>query len=81
MLAKWLYWREGGSFRASIWLNVLRTSGSKRLKYSISDGNPEKVIEKLSKEAKYFYMDKDDKSDFIVFILDGNTLEIYESYR
>ena len=48
---------------------------------SLSDGNPEKVIEKLSKEAKYFYMDKNNKSDFIVFILDGNTLEIYESYR
>lgn len=48
---------------------------------SISDGNPEKVIEKLSKEAKYFYMDKNNKDDFIVFILEGNTLEIYESYR
>ncbi|WP_346899933.1 hypothetical protein [Clostridium sp. UBA7503] len=48
---------------------------------SISDGNHEKVIEKLSKEAKYFYMDKNNKDDFIVFILEGNTLEIYESYR
>ncbi len=48
---------------------------------SRSDGNPEKVLEKLSKEAKYFYMDKDNKDDFILFILKGNTLEIYESYR
>ncbi|GEM_PF-5268047 len=48
---------------------------------SISDGNHEKVIEKLSKEAKYFYMDKNNKDNFIIFILEGNTLEIYESYR
>lgn len=48
---------------------------------SISNDNPKKVIEKLSKEAKYFYMDKNNKDDFIVFILEGNTLEIYEAYR
>ena len=47
----------------------------------ISDGNPQKIIEKLSKEAKYFYMDKNDKSDFVIFILDGNKLSIYESYK
>ncbi|WP_346870753.1 hypothetical protein [Clostridium sp. UBA5119] len=52
-----------------------------RREISISDDNHEKVIEKLSKEAKYFYMDKNNKDDFIVFILEGNTLEIYESYR
>jgi hypothetical protein len=48
---------------------------------NIPDGNPQKIIEKLNKEAKYFYMDKNDKSDFIIFILEGNKLTIYESYR
>jgi hypothetical protein len=47
----------------------------------LSDGSPEKVIEKLSREAKYFYMDKNNKSDFVIFILEGNKLNIYESYR
>ena len=48
---------------------------------NIPDGNPQSIIGQLSKEAKYFYVDKNDKSDFIIFILEGNKLTIYESYR
>jgi hypothetical protein len=51
------------------------------MEIDLSGGNPQKIIEKLNKEAKYFYMDKNDKSDFIIFILEGNKLTIYESYR
>jgi hypothetical protein len=47
---------------------------------SISDDNHQKVIEKLSNDAKYFYMDKNDKNDFIIFTLEGNKLMICKFY-